>query len=437
MWSPYIVPFASAAVAFLLSGALIGSLPLALLSIPSLTLAALVWVVRLPQEVRVTRLPLRQVYWVGDEIDVVWELEVAEGFGLVVLSEEGHPQWFALTQGRTLRLAWKGFPALHKRYSYRLRCTKRGEYTFPATRWSVLDPFRFREQSVGSLDNAFSYRVLPRTLGVRRVKHLRALAAAPVPTLDRAKIGVTTTDFRELRDYHYGDPLSAINWKATARQSWKPGAPPLVNEYEVEGRKAVWLFLDASPSMSTGTSVDSPLERGIDAASSIGYFFLQRGYRLGASFYSAKNSTFLLPELGMKQFVRFSRSLSQVEASPRGKSLLEAVAQCRQHLLLHHPLSVIVTRLDAGEPRRFAEGLRRLSALSSRGRFRPPILIININGYFFASPRDDVEQAAVDFVALRTRPVVRALRRHGAHILQWNPTRESFGEVLLRQVRLP
>ena len=73
----------------------------------------------------------------------------------------------------------------------------------------------------------------------------------------------------------------------------------------------------------------------------------------------------------------------------------------------------------------------------SRGRFRPPSLIVSINAYFFASPQDAVEENAVSLVAYRTRPVIRSLRRYGAQVLQWDPGRESFGAVLLRQVRLP
>ncbi|MBI4312216.1 MAG: DUF58 domain-containing protein [Chloroflexi bacterium] len=432
-----VVLYSGVALALLAGGATLGSVSLALVSLAPFCLAAMAWVLRLPASVQVERSPLRQVYRVGDEITVEWDITVTEGVGIIVLTETAHPAALALVQGKTLRVFWKGLKPLSKRVSYTLGCTKRGVYTFPETRWSALDVFGFQDQVSGGLGNAFEYRVLPRTMAVRRVKHLRSQSATPIPVLDRARLGVTTTDFRELREYHYGDQLSAINWKATARQGWRPNASPLVNEYEVEGKKAVWLFLDAKLSMQVGTSIENPMERGIDAVSSVGRFFLQRGYRVGAYFYGAKKAGLLLPEVGMQQYVRLSRALSEVESASKGQDLMEAVMQCRQHLLIHHPLSIIVTRLDTDQSRRLAEGIRRLSVMSSSGRFRMPILVISVHGYFFAEPQDSVEESAVTLVSYRTRAVVRSLRRYGARILEWDPSKESIGQLFLRQVKVP
>jgi len=81
----------------------------------------------------------------------------------------------------------------------------------------------------------------------------------PFPINDMAKIGVATTDFREIRNYVYGDPIKNINWKATARSS-SPEMWPLTNEYEVEGKKTVWLFLDTAGELEIGTNINNAFD---------------------------------------------------------------------------------------------------------------------------------------------------------------------------------
>ncbi|MBI4201367.1 MAG: DUF58 domain-containing protein [Chloroflexi bacterium] len=424
------------ALALLLAGALMGSWPLLLLSVIAVAGAAISWAIRLPTRVELKRLPLKQVYWVGETMEVTWEVSINQGMGLVIVSEPGLPSPFALIEGRTLWILWKGFRPLQRRYTYRLQCTKRGSFEFPSTVWEVWHPLGFGEAIGGSLSNSFTFRVLPRPLGVRRVKYLRGIAALPFPTSDRARLGVRTTDFREIREYRYGDPVNLINWKATAKRAWSPQANPLVNEYEVEGKKAVWLFVDVGATMTIGTSINNPLERGVDAASSIAHFFLQRGYRLGAYLYNTRYPRLLYPDVGSKQFHRLSRALADAPTTSAGQALPQAVVHCRSHLHIHHPLNIVVTRLDAADTRALAEGLRKLSAFSSNGRLRMPTVIVAVNAYFFASPADELETHARELIQYRTRPVARALRRYGAQILEWDPFKESFGKTLLRQVKV-
>ena len=98
------------------------------------------------------------------------------------------------------------------------------------------------------------------------------MATSPFPVIDVAKIGVATTDFREIRNYVYGDPVKNINWKATARCT-SPQAWPLTNEYEVEGKKTVWIFQDASRFLEVGTDIENAFEYCLEAANSVDLLF--------------------------------------------------------------------------------------------------------------------------------------------------------------------
>jgi len=60
------------------------------------------------------------------------------------------------------------------------------------------------------------------------------------------KHGNDNQEFKELRLYSPGDPFKAINWKVTSRNLVRGSIWPVVNEFEKEGKKSVWIFLDTS-----------------------------------------------------------------------------------------------------------------------------------------------------------------------------------------------
>ena len=62
-------------------------------------------------------------------------------------------------------------------------------------------------------------------------------------------MGMTTQEFKEIRQYYSGDPFKSINWKVTSRNLLRGNIWPVVNEFEKEG-KTVWIFLDTSRIMA-------------------------------------------------------------------------------------------------------------------------------------------------------------------------------------------
>jgi uncharacterized protein (DUF58 family) len=253
--------------------------------------------------------------------------------------------------------------------------------------------------------------------------------------MDIARTGALSTDFRELRRYIQGDPLRAINWKATARMWARREAPPLVNEYEREGKKGVWLFIDAAQYMEAGTSLDNSLERALVVANTLAHYFLENGYKVGACFYNQPGGLYY-PETGRRQFLRLSRGFTRLTTTrARSFGLAEAVERSRRYIFGQHPLSIIITRLDAPLDPEFLRGLDKLRSLYGMRRYRLPITVVGINAYNLQRWRDRYDAASTTLLHWRTRPLVNRLRREGVTVMEWNPRRESFAAVLMRQVK--
>ncbi len=117
----------------------------------------------------------------------------------------------------------------------------------------------------GTGDAAVEITVVPRTRAIRRVNQIMGRAHTRNPNDGIAAAGVATTDFSELHPYQPGDPMRIVNWKASARNS-NSANPLLVNEYEPEGRKAVWIFMDGADYMDVGTTLSALVDSALEAA---------------------------------------------------------------------------------------------------------------------------------------------------------------------------
>jgi len=62
--------------------------------------------------------------------------------------------------------------------------------------------FKIDTAASGDSGESIEIQVHPKILNIRRVKNLKGIAAVPFPVNDIAKMGVTTTDFREIRKLH-------------------------------------------------------------------------------------------------------------------------------------------------------------------------------------------------------------------------------------------
>jgi len=122
------------------------------------------------------------------------------------------------------------------RRHYAGRCAERGVHRFGPASMEASDPFGMTAV-VDELVGSAQLIVLPKVLAVPELELLlgRPLVGAPV----RRSLARDRASFIGVRRYQSGDPLRAVNWRATARASTLQ-----VNEWEPTTTAAVKLLLN-------------------------------------------------------------------------------------------------------------------------------------------------------------------------------------------------
>ena len=257
-------------------------------------------------------------------------------------------------------------------------------------------------------------------------------------------MGVPTTDFKELRDYSFGDSYKQINWKATARK--QRSSLPTVNEYEKEGRQVVYVFLDTSNRMGVGTTISNSFEYAIQATLGLSEFYLSRGCKVGLSLFNSRpHASFrggeadpvakhVFPDGGKVQQYRIHKLLLEAELSLAHRSLKEAIVYTRGHILGANPLFVVVTWVNDENLNQLMDGAKEMSKYIKNRRQRPNILVVNVSGYELVSDGDRAAQA-VQLLEFKESHLISKLRGLGLMAVNWHPLKQSITEVLLSQVR--
>ncbi|HVL49809.1 MAG TPA: DUF58 domain-containing protein [Candidatus Thermoplasmatota archaeon] len=373
----------------------------------------------------------------GDLVEVEIRYTASGGRGVLEFHQK-LPDFFDLVEGSNLHVAVKEAGRLEGRHVFTMRATRRGMYVLPPLRVESVHGPGIRGPTAGEIGEPLALEVRPKPSPVRRVRSSQGFAKQLAPENDRATLGIRTSEFREIRAMTYGDPVKSINWKATAR---RPGVldgseAPLVNEYEKEGKKAVWLLLDTADYMEVGNTVVNAFEESVKAAQGIAQFFLDRGYSLGAYVYNGTGRDFFYPEVGRKQLLKLQRAFTALSPQPPREGLAGALDRCHRHLVTDRPLIVIVTRAGRADEPEFA-AVKRLRALVGRRRRRLPVLVVSPTVHtLIPSPKEYGRDVAA-LLARAERPRIQRLRRIGASVVEWDPSRQTIEAVLLSGTARP
>ena len=393
-----------------------------------------------PSRIVVSRSTPRLVCWAGDGLDVNRQLKADRGVGPLYVYDRLPPE-AEVIGGNNLRAIWKHPSARTYDLSYRISWPKRGVYTLEETVWEAEAPLGLHQRIHGSSGPSLEISVVPRTQAIRKVNEIRGRAHSRNPWEDVALVGVSSTDFTELRPYTPGDPMRWINWKASARSSGSAD-PLLVNQYEPEGRKAVWIFLDGADYMDVGSTLSALADQAAEAAGSIAQYYLTRGYTLGAYIYNSQ-SDILTPEVGQKQFRRLTNMLTRLKPGHAEQDLLQAVESCKGFLFRLQPEVYAVTRLDVHYPRGgsesphpdgFVAGIRRLVSLRPSSRRTNQVRVVHLESQGYQKPQTSMEAHALELMRWEVQPMYEAIRRSGASVLRWDPLQQDFASAFLRYI---
>jgi uncharacterized protein (DUF58 family) len=384
-----------------------------------------------PKSVLFDRHEMKSNCFTGEVIEVATDVVIDAGCGFLVL-RDNVPKHFEVVEGKNLKIVWKGLKPKKDTLIFKVRCTKRGIYTFDKINWEFRHVLGFRQTVVGEFSQEKILSVQLRNILLRRVRNTKTLSRLPLPLGALNKTGISTTDFREIREYSPGDPYKNINWKITARMSSKTFTKPFVNEFEKEGKKFVWIFIDGSYSMgSHGTVISNAFEHAIAAANDLSQYYLERDCFVGVYLYNKKHRL-IYPDVGRKQRFKISKELISMEMD-QAEPLRESVQRCRSRLVGTAPLSIIITALSENKTNDLIEGIKELKKYN-KTFVKSSILVINVKSYGFAANTEE-EKLSAKILQCNDYPIESKLRSAGTMVVDWNPVEQPLTHVLLSEVR--
>jgi uncharacterized protein (DUF58 family) len=188
--------------------------------------------------------------------------------------------------------------------------TDRVELTFCCDRWGA---FRIGPALVRARD-ALAFHTWEATLGagqpLRVYPSVETMRTLLEPLETQVYVGNQVSrarsdgiEFADIREWHVGDRLRRVNWRASARRGelW-------VNEQHPERNTDIVLFLDTFIDARLGNR--GTLDLTVRAAASLAYRYLQRKDRVGVVSFGGYVS-WLLPASGTQQLYRIVDTLLQ------------------------------------------------------------------------------------------------------------------------------
>jgi hypothetical protein len=340
--------------------------------------------------------------------------------------------------------------------------------------YEVRHPLQVNANTLGVMNANRAIIVQPHPLFVRKIKNHKNISRIPMPKDAQFRFGIPTTDFKDMREYTSGDNYRDINWKASAKRLSRGKGSFVVNDYEKEGKKVVWIFLDSAAHMALGTNVSNTLEYAIRASLGFSNFYLERDCRVGFCVYNHDASQWegpftskesievgdlgldqveiefpaqeeeiqihkhrdttkiLYPDTGKRQQLKITREMLHVDIQYSNESLKEAIHSCRRYIVGTQPLFIVITMIESAHLKGISEGIKELHKYMGRAGGRPNLIMFNVQGYNVAAKSDE-EKIAAGFLTYHTKPYYDILRGMGCTIINWDPIEESFAKALQRQ----
>jgi uncharacterized protein (DUF58 family) len=388
-------------------------------------------------KVRIKRMGLPSSAMLGQTIGVEISGKVTGGIGTVIVFDE-IPEPFELIEGSNYKVVSKEFGERDFDFAYRIRCTKCGDYMFNLG-YETRHILGHTTTSV-SIEENERLTVFPMLHKIRKMKLPILSSRRTYPVKGVTKIGPLSTDFKEIRNYFYGDPFKIINWKASARAASLGKTLPLVNEYEREGKPTVWIFFDANPDLMIGTTTENVLDYSVQIAYNASYYFLKRGYSLGMYIYNHRGEH-VQSGTGKRQFVQITNKLLHATHTKSGlgisweEGFAKAFELSQSYFDPRSTVIVIITHVAASNFGDLVNGLMQILARKRMRRYLD-VLLINILPYNLVPKTNNWETFAAETRDVASRSFSGQLRNLGLTVLDWEPKEESMELVLSKTIWL-
>jgi len=388
----------------LLLAILLGSPPVALAAVPVALYLAFVMLGSQPHlDVVATRLlPSGQVYE-GERVTVTLrvknegpqvDLEVIDEVPAEISISEGSNHVFAvLEEGECRDFAYTFSPGSF------------GTYTFGPVkiRSSDMASARYEEMVSESYD---SLRVYPEVKYLKRIE-LRQTRPRNWPGETSVRRPGQGLEFYGIGEYHSGDPLRRVNWKASARASRL-----MLNQYMNEAGGETVLVLDLRSTSRIGTPPNTCADFSVRAAAALSYRLLRNRNRVGLLAVGQRIIK-VPPGFGRRQFERILVGLISTDVGVDAWNL-ELVPYYLSLFYSRMVQLVLISPLVDGSP------TYMVSELARRGY---EVLVISPSPLEMDYPEEGNPRAiriARELAKMERDAKISSLRKC-AKVIDWNP----------------
>jgi len=294
----------------------------------------------------------------------------------------------------------------------------RGGYVFAALEARINDHLAVSRSKV-RVEAKGRLFILPPVTRVRNIA-IRPRRTRVYAGMIPARAGGPGTEFFGVREYQPGDPPSAINWRASARDSDTLYA----NEYQQERVADVGIVLDGRLRTNEFARGHSLFEYSVQAAASLADALLNQGNRVGLLLY-ASYLGWTFPGYGKIQRERILHALANAKT---GES---QVFSNLEHIptRLFPPESQIVFVSPLAE-----EDLKPLIQLRAQGY---DVLVVSPNPVKFELSYLPPSNPSVDLagrvIHIERLLLLQKLQRANIHVLDWD-VKEPFDLLVKRRL---
>lgn len=278
-----------------------------------LAVADLLWIKLLPSLKVERKLPGR--FAIGVAGDVMLKISNPSRVPMQVNVYDGLP-----VEGHCELLPWSGsIPGKgHQEVIYPATLQERGMSTFDEAHIQTSSPFRLwvKQQRIGPVEET---RVYPNYEPVIRFA-LLTMESSPeqMGIVMKNRVGLSK-DFHQLRDYHLGDMLSQIDWKATSKR-----LSLISRDYQEQRDQNVILAVDCGRRMRAMDGEMSQFDHCLNAMLLLAYVALRQGDHVGIMSFGGEER-WLPPVKGVNSMTTILNHLYDYQTSTNPSDYAEAV----------------------------------------------------------------------------------------------------------------
>lgn len=127
-------------------------------------------------------------------------------------------------------------------------------------------------------------------------------------------------EFDEVREYHEGDDSRFIDWNVSSRLG-----VPYMKTFREEREMILFMLIDVSASLQTGTGRMSKQEMAAVVSSLLAFSAVHNNDRVGSVFFSDKIEKWVPPRKGKKQVFRLVEDMMHLPPEGQGSDLAHAI----------------------------------------------------------------------------------------------------------------